>query len=74
MENSNKKYKISDLIIHKVKEPAEVYVSEKTFENIEEHPLFIKVIEKSKQDLREGKGIPHDVVMKNIKEKYPFLK
>jgi hypothetical protein len=24
--------------------------------------------------LKEGKGIPHEVVMKNIKEKYPFLK
>lgn len=71
-DNSNKKDKNLDL--NKVEEPITTYNSEKTYANIEEHPLFAKVIEKSKKDLKEGKGIPHEVVMKNIKEKYPFLK
>ncbi|WP_026704326.1 hypothetical protein [Flavobacterium soli] len=57
------------------KEPSEVYeTSSKIDVNIENHPLFAKVIEKSKKDLKEGKGIPHEVVMRNLKEKYPFLK
>lgn len=71
-EDSNKKDKNLDL--NKVEEPITVYNPEKTYANIEDHPLFIKVIEKSKKDLKEGKGIPHEVVMKNLKEKYPFLK
>ncbi|HCQ13624.1 hypothetical protein [Flavobacterium sp.] len=71
-DNSNKKDKKLDL--NKVEEPAAEYSTEKTYVNIEDHPLFAKVIEKSKKDLKEGKGIPHEVVMKNIKEKYPFLK
>ncbi|WP_298115232.1 hypothetical protein [Flavobacterium sp.] len=71
-DNSNKKDKNQDF--NKVEEPITEYSTEKTYANVEEHPLFAKVIEKSKKDLKEGKGIPHDVVMKRIKEKYPFLK
>ena len=72
IDNSNKKDE--NIEFNKVEEPATTYNSEKTYANIEDHPLFVKVIEKSKKDLKEGKGIPHKVVMKNIKEKYPFLK
>ncbi|WP_298397011.1 hypothetical protein [Flavobacterium sp.] len=71
-DNSNKNDKKLDL--NKVEEPITEYSSEKIYVNIEDHPLFAKVIEKSKKDLKEGKGIPHEVVMKNVKEKYPFLK
>ncbi|WP_298137602.1 hypothetical protein [Flavobacterium sp.] len=71
-ENFNKKD--TKLDIDKVEEPITEYSTEKTYANIEEHPLFAKVIEKSKKDLKEGKGIPHEIVMKSIKEKYPFLK
>lgn len=74
MDDSNKKYKTPDSPISKVEEPTVAYNPEKTYANIEDHPLFAKVIEKSKKDLKEGKGIPHEVVMKNLKEKYPFLK
>ena len=33
-----------------------------------------KEIDAALAELDKGKGIPHEVVMKNIKEKYPFLK
>jgi hypothetical protein len=73
-ENSNKKYKIPDSIISKVEEPAATYNLEKTYANIEEHPLFIKVIEKSIKEAEEGKGSTTEEVMKRVREKYPFLK
>ena len=72
MDNSNKKDKKLDL--HKVEEPTVAYNSEKTYSKIEDHPLFSKVIEKSKKDAAEGKGSSTEEVMNRIKEKYPFLK
>lgn len=74
MDNSNKKYKTPDLIISKVEEPTIVYNSDKTCANIEDYPLFVKVIEKSKKDAAEGKGSTTEEVMKRVREKYPFLK
>ena len=73
MENSNKKYPKTDSI-SKVEEPALEYKSEKIYANIEDHPLFVKLIEKSIQQAEEGKLIPHEEVMKRMKEKFPFLK
>ena len=71
-EDSNKKDKKLDL--NKVEEPAAEYSTEKTYANIEDHPLFIKVIEKSIKEAEEGKGSTTEEVMKRVKEKYPFLK
>jgi len=57
-------------------EPEEVYDTtpkdKTTFE--ETHPLLVKVLEKSVQDAKEGKGISHTEMIKRIKQKYPFLK
>lgn len=75
MDNSNKKHKTSEPIIPKVEEPTTEYkVEEKIYANIEDHPLFAKVIEKSKKDAQEGKGISHEEMKRRIKERYPFLK
>ncbi|WP_310381500.1 hypothetical protein [Flavobacterium sp.] len=74
MDNSNKKYKTTDSIISKVEEPTIVYNSEKTYANIEDHPLFAKVIEKSKKEASEGKGSTTEEVMKRVSEKFSFLK
>lgn len=73
MENSNKKHPKPDTI-SKVEEPALEYKSQKVYANIEDHPLFTKLIEKSIQEAEEGKLIPHEEVMKRVKEKFPFLK
>lgn len=58
------------------KEPSEVYqTSSKTNVNSEElHPVLVKLLEKSIQDAKEGKGISHEEMQKRIKQKYPFLK
>ena len=73
MENSNKKHQ-KPYTISKVEEPALEYKSEKKDANIVDHPLFAKLIEKSIQQAEEGKLIPHEEVMKRMKEKFPFLK
>ena len=70
-DNSNKNDKNLDL--NKVEEPITEYSAEKTYANIEDHPLFAKVIEKSKKDAAEGKGSTTEEVMKRVREKYPFL-
>ena len=73
--NKHSKKNQDKIDLNKVEEPTTDYtVGKITYANIEDHPLFAKVIEKSKKDLKEGKGIPHEIVMKNLKEKYPFLK
>lgn len=71
-DNSNKKDKNLDL--NKVEEPITEYSADKTYSNIEDHPLFIKVIEKSIKEAVEGKTFTTEEVMKMTKEKYPFLK
>ncbi len=59
-----------------VEEPAAVYEvtpnNEATTEKL--HPVLIQLIEKSKREIAEGKGIPHEEAMKRIKLKFPFLK
>lgn len=61
--------------INKVEEPITYYEKEgKIVNDITAHPLFAKVIEKCKQDIKEGNGIPHEEVMKRFKERFPFLK
>lgn len=57
------------------KEPAEVYeTSQKTYANIEDHPLFAKVIEKSIQQAENGETYTTEEVMKRAKERFSFLK
>ena len=40
----------------------------------EMHPVLKQLLEKSIKEADAGLGIPHEEVMKRIKEKYPFLK
>lgn len=60
----------------KINEPAETYeVNQKNDETSEElHPILVALLDKSIEDARLGKGVPHEEVMKRVKEKYPFLK
>ena len=62
--------------INKIEEPSEIYEvtqnNEATSEEL--HPVLIQLLEKSIQDAKEGRGIPHEDVMRRMKEKYPFLK
>ena len=55
-----------------VEEPAEVYEvtqnSEATSEEL--HPVLIQLIEKSIKQHDEGKGIPHEEVMRRFREKF----
>lgn len=75
MDNSNKKYKQSDSIISKVEEPTVEYnVVEKVYANIEDHPLFAKVIEKGLRESEQGLGISHEEMKRKTKLRYPFLK
>lgn len=55
------------------KEPIAEY-DVNSYSSIEQLPLFGKVIEKSKQNHLEGKGISHEEATRKIKERYPFLK
>ncbi len=61
--------------INKVEEPTTDYNVEKNAVQEEElHPVLVKLLEKSIQDSKEGKGISHEEMQKRIKLKYPFLK
>ena len=61
---------------NKIEEPSEIYEVTQNNEAISEelHPVLIQLLEQSIQDAKEGKGIPHEDVMRRMKEKYPFLK
>ena len=61
---------------NKIEEPSEIYEATQNNEATSEelHPVLIQLLEKSIQDAKEGKGIPHEDVMRRMKEKYPFLK
>ena len=73
MENSNKKYPKTDSI-SKVEEPALEYTKiEKLETEIEYNPVLESLILKAIKESEEGKGIPHEEVMRRLKERYPFL-
>lgn len=73
MENSNKKYQKPDSI-YKVEEPALEYLKiEKLETEIEYNPVLESLILKAIKESEEGKGIPHEEVMRKLKERYPFL-
>jgi hypothetical protein len=49
---------------------AENYTSEKEEEM---HPILIQLLEKAIKESEQGLGIPHEEVMRRIKEKFPFI-
>lgn len=55
-----------------VEEPAEVYEVTPNSEVASEelHPVLIQLIEKSIKQHDEGKGIPHEEVMRRFREKF----
>lgn len=59
-----------------VNDPAEVYEGTPTNDvNLEElHPVLVQLLEKSINEIKEGKTFTHEEVMRMTKEKYPFLK
>lgn len=61
---------------NKVEEPNVVYEvpSNNDIASDDLHPVLLKLLEKSIKQADEGKLIPHDEVMKAMKEKFPFLK
>ena len=61
--------------INKVEEPNTAYEINSTSESdTEMHPILMQLLEKSIKEAEEGKLIPHDEVMKRVKEKFSFLK
>jgi hypothetical protein len=59
---------------NKVEDPDVAYISEKYYGNIVDHPLFAKVIEKSKKNHKEGNVFSHEEAMRIIQEKISLLK
>lgn len=59
-----------------INEPSEVYETTPKVETTSEelHPVLVKLLEKSIQDAKDGKGISHEEAMKRIKEKIASLK
>ncbi|MDY0090945.1 MAG: hypothetical protein RBR78_11350 [Flavobacteriaceae bacterium] len=59
-----------------VNEPSETYEVTPKNDSVQEelHPVLVALLEKSIQEANEGKLIPHEEVMKRMKEKFPFLK
>jgi ribosome-binding protein aMBF1 (putative translation factor) len=59
-----------------INEPSEVYETTSKVETTSEelHPVLVKLLEKSIQDAKDGKGISHEEAMKRIKEKIASLK
>lgn len=71
-EDSNKKDEKLDF--NKVEEPTVAYNSDKKYTNIENHPLFAKVIEKGLLESELGLGISHEEMKRITKLRYSFLK
>jgi hypothetical protein len=56
-----------------VEEPITDYILDnQTRQEGDLHPVLIKLLEKSVQDAKAGKGIPHDEVMKRMKKNFLF--
>ncbi|WP_299519526.1 hypothetical protein, partial [uncultured Flavobacterium sp.] len=73
MSKKNPSHEKKDM--NKVEEPITDYnLDTKVVQEEELHPILIKLLEKSIQDSKEGKGISHEEMQKRIKLKYPFLK
>ena len=57
---------------NRIEEPTEAYKVTPTNEVTSEelHPVLIQLIEKSIKQHDEGKGIPHEEVMRRFREKF----
>jgi len=76
MSNDKKKHQI-DKKLNKVQEPTTIYETENSSiinDSEKMHPILEKLILKSIQDSKDGKGISHEEMMRKLKLKYPFLK
>ena len=62
--------------INKVEEPSEVYEATPKNDLVSDdlHPVLVQLLEKSIQQANEGILISHEEVIRQTKEKYPFLK
>lgn len=57
-------------------EPVTEYVkpiSEASETEEEMHPILVQLLEKALEESEQGLGIPHEEMMKIVKEKYPFI-
>lgn len=59
-----------------VNEPPEVYevIPKNDFVHEEPHPVLVKLLEKAKQEAKEGKVFSHEEAKRMIKEKIASLK
>lgn len=60
-----------------LQEPATEFlkpISEASETEEEMHPILVQLLEKAIKESEQGLGIPHEEVMRRIKEKFPFLK
>ena len=75
--NSDKKNNQVNKKLDILQEPKVIYGTESNsaFDSPEKsNAILEKLILKSIQDSKEGKGISHDEMMQKVKVKYPFLK
>ena len=59
-----------------LQEPATEYINAENYTSEEEeelHPILIQLLEKAIKESEQGLGIPHEEVMRRIKEKFPFI-
>lgn len=74
MENFEKKNSKKEDVI-KVEESQTAYNSKLAFEKNEYlAPVLEQLLDKALQEAENGEGIPHEEVLKRLKEKYPFIK
>lgn len=56
-------------------EPVQAYQEKQSYLNEEEfHPVLKQLLEKSLKEADEGMLIPHEEVMRRVREKFSFLK
>ena len=75
--NSDKKNNQANKKTDMLQDPKVIYGTEDNpaFESSEKSDVILeKLILKSIQDSKEGKGISHEEMMQKVKVKYPFLK
>ena len=80
MDNSKKKYKVSDSFNPKVEEPSDVYENNQSRLEIDSETewevlpnILKKLLEKGIKESEQGLGISHEEMMKRVKAKYPFI-
>jgi hypothetical protein len=74
---NSKKHSMDEKKQDAVQEPAIIYGTDNDLilSRSEKSDIILgKLIEKSIQDSKEGKGISHEEMMRRVKLRYPFLK